>query len=138
MDSTESAIERLATARPVPARSDDDPANKRTMQRHYLIYYLRVFDRSNGEILGHLVDITTKGVMILRESPVPANKPYSLRLRWRNAEGRLQVVDFEGICRWCRPDVNPDFYAAGFAIDAAKAEDVETIRKLIEELGLPN
>ena len=122
----------------VTGKSADDPANKRASQRHYLIYYLRVFDRSNGEILGHLVDITTKGVMILRETPVATDRPYSLRLRWRNAEGRLQVVDFEGECRWCRPDVNPDFYAAGFAIDAARAEDVETIRKLIEELGLPN
>ena len=118
-------------------RSSED-INKRNMKRHYLIYYLRVFNRENGEVLGHLVDITTKGIMILRDSPIEVGMNYSLRIRWRNAAGRLQLADFEGLCRWCRPDVNPDFYDAGFAITPASSEHVEAIAALINDLAMPD
>lgn len=116
----------------------EDFVNKRDLKRHYLLYYLRVFNRLNGEVLGHLVDITTKGVMLLRDSPIEAGLNYSLRLRWRNAQGKLQIADFEGICRWCRPDVNPDFYDAGFLITHAEPETIKSIQSLIGDLGMPD
>lgn len=115
----------------------DDPKNKRDMKRHYLIYYLRVFNRENGEVLGHLVDITPKGIMVMRDSPIETGVMYSLRLRWRNSAGKLQIADFEGVCRWCRPDVNPDFYGAGFAISTEHPEHIGVIHALIEDLGMP-
>lgn len=116
---------------------DGDSENKRNLKRHYLIYYLRVFNRENGEVLGHLVDITTKGIMIMRDSPIEIGEHYSLRIRWRNSLGRLQLADFDGVCRWCRPDVNPDFYGAGFAITHASEEHIAAISRLINDLSMP-
>ena len=118
--------------------STDDGSNKRKMKRRYLVYYLRAFDRKTGEVLGHLVDITEGGVMLMRESQLETQKEYSMRLRWRNAAGRLQVADFDGECRWCRPDINPDFYDAGFSISAKDEETLRTIRQLIGDLGMPD
>ncbi len=112
--------------------------NKRDMKRHYLIYYLRVFNRENGEVIGHLVDITAKGIMIMRDSPIEIGKIYDMRIRWRNASGKLQIADFGGVCRWCRPDMNPDFYGAGFAITTGKDEDVKAIADLIGDLSMPD
>ncbi len=112
--------------------------NKRDLKRHYLMFYLRVFNRDTGEVLGHLVDITTKGVMIMRETPVETGKEYNLRLRWRDAADKLQIADFSGVCRWCHPDVNPDFYGAGFAITIADESHVKAIHSLIEDLGMPS
>jgi hypothetical protein len=116
----------------------EEVVNQRNLKRHYLIYYLRVFNRETGEVLGHLVDITTKGIMIMRDAPIEVGVNYSLRIRWRSASGRLQLADFEGACRWCRPDVNPDFYDAGFAIFAAKEEHIAAIQSLINDLGMPD
>lgn len=116
----------------------DDGANKRDLKRHYLIYYLRVFNRENGEVLGHLVDITTKGIMIMRDSPIQVGVNHALRIRWRNAAGRLQLADFEGECRWCRPDVNPDFYGAGFVISSASDIHINAISQLINDLSMPD
>ncbi|MDR1520779.1 MAG: PilZ domain-containing protein, partial [Planctomycetota bacterium] len=99
--------------------------------------YLRVFNRNTGDVIGNLVDITTKGIMILRDSPIEVGGSYSLRLRWRNHEDRLQLADFSGVCRWCRPDVNPDFYGAGFTITPANVDDVERISRLIDDLSMP-
>lgn len=118
--------------------SKSDDLNKRDLKRHYLIYYLRVFNRENGEVLGHLVDITTKGIMIMRDSPIEVGLNYSLRLRWRNGAGKLQVADFDGVCRWCRPDVNPDFYGAGFIITHAELDTIHAIQSLIIDLGMPD
>ena len=118
--------------------SRDDPSNKRKLKRRYLMYYLRVFDRKSGEVLGHLVDITEGGVMLMRENTLETGKMYSMRLRWRTSDGRLQVVDFEGECRWCRPDINPDFFDAGFSISPKDEETLRTIRNLIGDLGMPD
>lgn len=115
----------------------EDTANQRVMRRHYLIYYLRVFDRDTGAVIGHLVDITQKGIMIIRDAPLEVGTIMKLRLRWRSSVGRLQVADFEGECRWCKPDVNPDFYGAGFAISAASGEHVKAISELIADLEMP-
>lgn len=115
----------------------EDPENKRILKRHYLIYYLRVFNRENGEVLGHLVDITTKGIMIMRDSPINVGEDYKLRIRWRNSSGKLQLADFDGVCKWCRPDVNPDFYGAGFVITSAAPEHVAAISNLIADLAMP-
>ncbi len=116
----------------------EDLSEQRILKRHYLIYYLRVFNRSTGEVLGHLVDITTKGIMIMRDSPLDIGENYSLRIRWRNAAGRLQLADFEGVCRWCRPDVNPDFYGAGFQITTTNELHVQAIQGLINDLAMPD
>lgn len=113
----------------------NDPGQRR-LRRHYLIYYLRVFDRETGVVLGHLIDITPQGIMILRDAPIAVGSKYALRLRWRNSAGRLQIADFDGECRWCHPDVNPDFYGAGFAISSANEEHVRSISELIEDLAM--
>ena len=117
------------------AKFKDEDA--RRFQRHFLIYYLRVFDRKTGEILGHLVDLAEGGVMLMRDQPFTVGASHEMRLRWRNAEGRLRLLDFGGICRWCHPDVNPDFYAAGFEITSIQEDDRAVIKQLINDLGLP-
>lgn len=36
----------------------------RTLKRRHLIFYLEVFNEDNDELLGHVVDITTKGIKL--------------------------------------------------------------------------
>ena len=121
---------------PAEDKRIDDPSNQRMLRRHYLIYYLRVFDRVTGAVIGHLVDITPKGIMIIRDAPMEVGTMVKMRLRWRSSIGRLQVADFEGECKWCRPDVNPDFYGAGFSIASASEENVKAISELIADLSM--
>lgn len=112
--------------------------NKRALKRHYLIYYLRVMDRKSGTVLGHLVDVNEQGIMLMCDSPIQVGSEYSMRLRWRDNSGHLVVTDFDGACRWCHPDVNPDFFGAGFTISLTDTETVAAVRHLITELGMPN
>jgi hypothetical protein len=52
----------------------------RSLKRRHLIYYLRVFDRSSGKLVGHLVDVTTQGMMLISEAPLPDEAEFELRM----------------------------------------------------------
>ncbi len=45
--------------------------NRRKTIRRYLLYFVRIYDSSTSQQIGNLVDITTKGVMIVGPSPIP-------------------------------------------------------------------
>ena len=71
---------------------DDDPKDRRTIKRRHLIYYLRVWDSDSGEMIGHVVDITTEGMMLIGEKKLPLHKTFQLEIRWREPSGGPNLV----------------------------------------------
>ncbi len=57
---------------------------KRSQKRWHLIYYLRVFDRDTNEMIGHLVNITTEGIMLISDQTIDLDKTFHLRMLWPN------------------------------------------------------
>ena len=114
----------------------EDPKERRTIKRRHLIYYLRVWDRSSGEMLGHVVDITTEGMMLLGEKQLPVDRTYDLELRWHNPETEEdRNIAFRARSKWSSVDVNKSFYDTGMQL-LDEAEDVlQPIRELIEHYG---
>ena len=53
---------------------------RRHFKRRHLIYYLRVFNRKTGDLLGHLVDVTRDGIMLINEDHVPLDIEMDLRM----------------------------------------------------------
>ena len=110
-------------------------SEKRKLERRHLIYYLRIFDRQTGELLGHLIDITPDGIMLMSEEPIKGNKLYQLRMNLSEVLLGKSHFDFEARSVWCRPDINPDFYDTGFTIDKLTPQDAKIIEQLIDEYG---
>lgn len=108
---------------------------RRKLKRRHLIYYLRVFDRRSGGLLGHLVDLTTEGIMLIAERPVPPDRTYACRMVLPGEGDDQREVTFDARSIWCQKDVNPAFYAAGFALDRPDPQAVETIEQIIDEFG---
>jgi c-di-GMP-binding flagellar brake protein YcgR len=103
---------------------------RRQVDRWHLVFYLRVFDGMNQKILGHLVDISEKGIMLICDNPVAVNKAYSLRMCLPNQMKDRDEINFPALSRWCKSDTDPTFYLAGFQLD-----DLEpAIRNLIATL----
>ena len=48
--------------------------------------------------------------------------------------GREELM-FMATCRWCREDVNPAFYVAGFQIHDLPPEELSFIQTLIDSFG---
>lgn len=109
---------------------------QRKVVRRHLVFYLRVFDGMSSRVVGHLMDISTNGVMILSDEPVAVNEEYRLRMRlpWEMA-GSDEIV-FSATSRWCHADENPDFFMTGFQIRDIEHDAEEMIRHLIDEFGI--
>lgn len=109
--------------------------DKRKLKRRHLIYYLRVFSMPGAELLGHLVDITPEGVMIIGEKPVPAEQDFVLHMDLPAEIMGKESIEFKARSRWSRKDVDPTFYGTGFQLVDVSAEDVRIIKRLIKDFG---
>ena len=49
-------------------------------RRHLIYYFLEVNDIGSGELLGHLVDITTKGIKLVSKHPIETGKKFKLQM----------------------------------------------------------
>jgi hypothetical protein len=108
---------------------------KRKTRRRHLIYYLRVFDRRDGKLIGHLVDLTHEGLMLMSEAPVPTGVEYQMRMDLPTDMFQRPTVEFDGKALWSRPDINPRFHDTGFKLQGLSDVDQGLLKLLIDEVG---
>jgi hypothetical protein len=109
--------------------------DKRKVSRKYLVFYLRVFDGMSSKVLGHLVDISDRGFMIVCDEPIAVNEDYRLRMRLPTTMKDRQEVVLSATSRWCKLDSNPDFYLAGFQMHDLEQQTKNLIAALIRDFG---
>ncbi len=112
-----------------------DPKERRKLKRRHIVFYSRVFDRNSGALLGHLMDITVEGLMLISEYPLTTGATYPLRMDLPEDVMTKNYLSFDADCLWCRPDINPAFYNAGFKVLNMKPEDIDLIENMIDEYG---
>lgn len=107
----------------------------RALQRRHLIYYLEVYDDATGELMGHLVDLTTEGVKLVSKKPIEAGKVFKLRMRLPEDYFDEKVMRFEAQSEWSTNDVNPDFYDTGFSAPTMSKRAKNIIMSLVNQFG---
>ncbi|MCG8672118.1 MAG: PilZ domain-containing protein [Pseudomonadales bacterium] len=107
--------------------------NQRKVDRRHLIYYLRVFNRDDNQLLGNLVDISTRGIMLVSDKPLAPNKRFHLRMVLPETLEGSREVEFEAETRWCQNDANKDFYDTGFELIDPNNSFLEAVDKLIDD-----
>jgi c-di-GMP-binding flagellar brake protein YcgR len=117
------------------SKANNDGKKLRQADRWYLVYYLRVFDGMSRNILGHLVDISEKGLMLICENPVEVHGDYRLRMRLPNQMKDRDEILFSASSRWCKKDANPDFYLVGFEMHDLAPKIREIIVSLIQDFS---
>lgn len=108
---------------------------KRKLKRRHLIYYLRTYDRTTQALLGHLVDITPEGIMLISEKALAVGENYSMRISLPEDIFGKNEIDFEAHSQWCRRDINPDFFDTGFELIELTQADREIIEHMIDNYG---
>ncbi len=111
------------------------PNDRRRLKRRHVIFYSRVFDRNTGALLGHLMDITVEGLMLISDSPLDAGTNYHLRMDLPEDVKAKPYLSFDAICLWSRPDINPAFYNAGFKVLNMTQDDIDLVENMIDEYG---
>ncbi|MBI5557470.1 MAG: PilZ domain-containing protein [Deltaproteobacteria bacterium] len=110
-------------------------ARSRVSKRRHLIYYLEVYDIESNQLLGHLVDITTRGIKLISKEVIPLHKTFILKLILPEGYFKENEIHFEGESLWSSNDVNPDFFDTGFAVTSLSLEERKIMRKLIDQIG---
>jgi len=108
--------------------------DERNQERWLLVSCLRVYDAQNRRLLGHLVNVTTEGIMLLSESPLAVDQDYRLNMAVPLGDGAVEEIELEARSVWTKADEDPHFYNTGFQITDAPDESMETISALIEKL----
>ena len=111
------------------------PDDRRSIKRRHLIFYLRVWETTSEKLLGHVVDITTEGMMLISDQPIPTGQSYTLEVRLPDTEGDLKPLRFSAICRWSDNDINPAFYDSGFEFLEKTPQAMDTIRQMVAAYG---
>ncbi len=111
------------------------PEDRRTVKRRHLIFYLRVWEPTSNRLLGHVVDITPEGLMLISEQPVSVGEEFHLEVRLPDTEGALKPMRFRAVCRWSDRDINTAFYDSGFEFLESGPEELDTLRTLVEAYG---
>ena len=107
----------------------------REVIRWYPVFYLRIYNADSNKILGHLVDISEKGLMLICDRVVPINEDYQLRMRLPAQMKDRREILFRATSRWCKADANPGFFLAGFHLRMLESASRELILALIRDFS---
>lgn len=109
---------------------------KRKFTRRNFSYYMRVFDETNGQVIGHLADISTGGFKLDCSKPIPLNSDFRLRVELTSEVANKSFMVFLARSRWLRPDaIDPGSYNVGFQITNMAPSDFEIFSRLFEKYG---
>ena len=120
-------------------QEDHSPITEnRTVERRRLVFYLRVFDQNSRQIIGHLTDISTAGIMLVSEREIQKETVFNARLILpKEVLGRTEL-QLKISCIWCRPDSIPEFHVVGFQFVEIDLEKKKLIDALTSEFSLEN
>lgn len=90
---------------------------QRTIQRHHLSYYLEVYNAITQKSLGHIVNISAKGMMLVSQRRLLTHVIFNLEIRLPIPLLGGKLLQFEALSHWCNEDVTPGYYDTGFSFD---------------------
>ncbi|MDM8540621.1 PilZ domain-containing protein [Desulfococcaceae bacterium HSG9] len=109
---------------------------RRWLNRVRLIY-IAVFNRTDGHLVGSVVDISMSGIRLMSREALTVDEVYEFKMDIPNTkpESGTREFKFDVRCVWCRKDVHSDLYGSGFEFRNIEMGDAQQIRNLIEQFG---
>ena len=99
--------------------------------------YFVVYDRVDGELLGRVRNLTTKGTMLIVDRPIEVSRVLECRMTLPDIiEGRREFY-FDIECRWCQENKKAHWYEAGFRFVDSTEQSRKIIDRLVEEWMKP-
>jgi hypothetical protein len=89
---------------------------------------------SDSSLLGYLVDISTEGLMVVGEAPVPVNGLFQIDIELPTTLNGTRVLRLGVECLWCRNADDPDRFWAGFHLIDISPDDQRTLEALTAAL----
>jgi len=110
--------------------------NRRKYDRKLLTFFSSVIDRTNGRLLGYLVDMTTGGALMKGNFPLKVNSVFQLRIDLPENFADKEFVEIQAKAVWSMPDIDPEFYRTGLQLRDIDPRDLLILERLIADYGL--
>ena len=109
---------------------------RRTTPRKKIQVYLRVLNDDTGEILGHMVEVSSTGLQLETVGTLPVDKDHFLRIELTPDLGTVPYIVFIARSRWCRIDhLQPNLYHVGFELKEILPEDRDVFQRILQKFG---
>src|SRR3989304_5445448 len=109
---------------------------RRTSPRRSFSYYVRVLDEDTQKTIGHLVDLSAKGIQLETSVELPPEKDYFLRMELMPEMSSQNSLVFAARSIYCHSDkLIPNMYFCGFKIMEMVPEDREIFLNILEKFG---
>ncbi len=116
--------------------AEPNKQERRKTGRLSVSYYLPVLDSKTEQVVGHLVDISSTGLMIDCKEPLPTNLDFDLRLDLVGDLAEKPFVEFSARSKWCRADpIQPFMYNAGMEITKIAPDDSAIVQRIADRYG---
>ena len=115
-------------------------SEKRTLPRRELIYYLKVKELLNSQELGRLVDIHTKGLLLIGHSCLTVGQDYLISSEVPKvlSEQGYPPIGAKARCVWVQPSQARPFNESGLMFTETSEEASRSINLLIDLFALPD
>jgi len=104
---------------------------QRAKKRRHLFYYLKVFDSLTGRLIGHLVDLSPGGMLLLVHDPLAIGEDYRLRLQLPEACGDRHDLVVEARSISCRREDSADRWGVSFRLGDIGRADRALLQSMI-------
>lgn len=111
--------------------SDD----KRRGSRRGLFYYLKATRAPGGEAVGHVVNLTEGGIMLMAVQPVEPGAKMTLHVELPPPFEAYSPLVCPVLCRWSGPSVTPGHLDIGFEFVEKDLARSDLVRRILKEIG---
>ena len=111
------------------------PPDQRKFKRHNLFYYLDVYDRTTHQFIGHLVDLSSEGAMLISKNFIALGTRIDLRAVLALGSSDQQEFDLQVEVVRSSRDANADYNNIGLHFTDVNPQKKAIIEYLIENIG---
>jgi hypothetical protein len=126
----------------VDSMESQDFTSRRKHERHSLRDSVRVIDKSTGQSVGTVANLSLEGLMLVSSAPLSADCIYQLSLTIAESvlpglDGGTHEIPLGVDCLWSSPakSASASAYWSGCQIIDISESDFELIKKLIDSLA---
>ncbi|MDR0621114.1 MAG: PilZ domain-containing protein [Deltaproteobacteria bacterium] len=115
-------------------------SEKRTLARRELIYYLKVIEHLSSQELGRLVDIHTRGLLLIGQNCLNVGQDYPINIEMPKvlSEQGYPPIEAKARCVWVHPSQARPFNESGLMFTETSEEARRSINLLIDLFALPD
>ena len=108
---------------------------KRKIKRKNLIYYLKVMEMVSGQLIGNMIDITTKGMLLICKKSIEVGTEVKYQIILPERIKGNDTIEVSAECVHCTVSKNRQFFDIGFRFTHLDQNFVPIIKILMEEYG---